>query len=72
MTVGEVYETALKNDYYSLYMMIEWLVFEKQVLTMEVKPETVKYYLRPAYKRKVEKRKRARNYITVIRLEDEE
>ncbi|MBN8200497.1 hypothetical protein [Bacillus sp. NTK034] len=38
---------------------------------MGVKKETVKFYTTPTYKRRIAKRKNARNYITVIKLEDE-
>jgi len=34
--------------------------------------KTTNYYSAPAYLRKVAKRKNARNYITVIKLEEEE
>lgn len=36
-----------------------------------VLPGTIRYYTMPAYQKKVEKRKKARNYITVIKLDDE-
>ena len=34
-----------------------------------VKPETIRYYTTPAYKRKVQKRNNALNYLTVIKLD---
>lgn len=34
--------------------------------------KTVSWYTHPAYERKVAKRKNARNYITVTKLEDDE
>lgn len=34
--------------------------------------KTTNYYSTPAYMRKVAKRKNARNYITVVKLEEEE
>lgn len=37
-----------------------------------VQLKTVYYYQTPAYKRKIAKRKNARNYITIIRLDDDE
>lgn len=37
---------------------------------MGVKVETVKFYLTPTYQRRVAKRKNARNYLTVTKLED--
>ncbi|MDA2636396.1 hypothetical protein ACQKGB_27215 [Bacillus tropicus] len=39
---------------------------------MGVRLETVKFYKTPAYKRRVVKRKNARNYITVTELEEDE
>lgn len=38
---------------------------------MGVLPETVRYYMTPAYQRKLAKRKKARNYITVTELEED-
>lgn len=38
---------------------------------MSVLPETVRYYTTPAYQRKLAKRKRARNFITVTKLEED-
>jgi hypothetical protein len=35
-----------------------------------VKRETIRYYTYPAYMRRLAKRKRARNYITVTKLDD--
>ena len=34
--------------------------------------KTTQYYTSPAYQRKVAKRKNARNYITVTKLEDDD
>jgi hypothetical protein len=39
---------------------------------MDVKPETVRFYTKPSYQKRLEKRKNPRNYITVTRLDDEE
>ena len=39
---------------------------------MGVKPDTIKWYTYPTYKKRVEKRKRAKNYIAVVKLDDEE
>ncbi|MGO5005153.1 hypothetical protein [Bacillus wiedmannii] len=35
------------------------------------KPATVRYYTTPAYRRKLAKRKKARNYLTVSVLEED-
>jgi len=39
---------------------------------MGVRLETVRYYMTPAYQRRLAKRKRARNYLTVTVLEGDE
>lgn len=38
---------------------------------MGVLPETVKYYTTPAYQRKLAKRKKSRNYLTVTELDED-
>ncbi len=38
---------------------------------MNVLPETVRFYTTPAYQRRLKKRKKARNYITVTKLEED-
>ena len=38
---------------------------------MGVLAKTIRFYTTPAYQRRIEKRKNARNYITVIKLDDE-
>ena len=38
---------------------------------MGVLPATVRYYTTPAYRRKLAKRKRARNYLTVSVIEED-
>jgi hypothetical protein len=41
--------------------------------SMGVKPDTIRYYLRPAYQNKIAKRKRSSgNVITVIRLDEDD
>ncbi|MGG4305952.1 hypothetical protein ABEW59_24785 [Bacillus wiedmannii] len=39
---------------------------------MGVLPATVRYYTTPAYQRKLAKRKKSRNYLTVAVLEEDE
>ncbi|NYV64608.1 hypothetical protein HYI36_05020 [Bacillus sp. Gen3] len=34
-----------------------------------VLPKTIRFYLTPSYQKRVEKRKNARNYLTVVRLD---
>lgn len=38
---------------------------------MNVLPDTIRFYMTPTYKKRVSKRKKAKNYITVIKLDDE-
>lgn len=38
---------------------------------MGVEPKTVRFYTTPAYQRRVEKRKNARNCLAVVCLDDE-
>jgi mannitol/fructose-specific phosphotransferase system IIA component len=38
---------------------------------MGVLQKTVRYYLTPTYEKRLAKRKKARNYITVFKLDDE-
>ncbi|WP_224771191.1 hypothetical protein [Metabacillus idriensis] len=38
---------------------------------MNVLPDTIKFYMTPSYLKRVAKRKKAKNYITVIRLDDD-
>jgi hypothetical protein len=39
---------------------------------MGVLPETVQYYTTPTYQKRLAKRKKARNYLTVTKVEDDE
>jgi hypothetical protein len=39
---------------------------------MKVLPNTVRFYTTPTYQRRLDKRKNPRNYITVIKLEDDD
>lgn len=39
---------------------------------MGVKKDTIRYYLRPAYSKKIAKRKKSPNAITVIKLDDDD
>ncbi|PEZ81870.1 hypothetical protein CN374_30090 [Bacillus cereus] len=39
---------------------------------MGVLPKTVRYYATPSYKKRAAKRKKATNYLTVTRLEEDE
>jgi hypothetical protein len=39
---------------------------------MDVLPETIRFYTTPTYEKRIAKRKNPRNYITVIKLEDDE
>ena len=39
---------------------------------MGVTPETIKWYTYPTYHKRVAKRKRARNYISVVKFDDDD
>ena len=39
---------------------------------MGVLPATVRFYMTPAYQRRLDKRKKARNYLTVTELEGDD
>lgn len=39
---------------------------------LDILPASFRFYLTPSYQRRIAKRKNARNYIEVIRLEDED
>ncbi len=53
MRVGEYYEEAKRNGYYSLRLIIEFLVFEKKVLQMEDNREKLTYYLQDHFQVKM-------------------
>lgn len=53
MTVGEYYNGACIEGHYSLKMMIEFLVYEKQVITFSDTEEKLKYFLQDKFKSKM-------------------
>ena len=50
MTVKEHYLEALKHKYYSLQLLIEFLVYEKQVLTFSDNGDKLTYYLQDKFR----------------------
>lgn len=53
MTVKQVYADAIIGKFYSLELLIEYLVFEKQVLKMTDNQEQLTYYLQEKFKTKM-------------------
>lgn len=49
MTMREIYEEAIKGDYYSLILLIEFLVKEKKVLKWDDSGEGLTYYLQDRF-----------------------
>ncbi len=66
MTIKELYQEAVIEDFKSLIYLIEWLVYEKKAITMDRDARNIEYFtekyrgrLNPelaAYKAKVEGR----------------
>ncbi len=55
MTLKEVYENAILEDYESLQLLIEFLIFEKQVLTFEDDSKELDLYFLPKHKERMNK-----------------
>lgn len=47
MTIREIYEESILNDSYWLQILIEFLVFEKEVLTLENYQSELDLYFKP-------------------------
>lgn len=43
MTIQEMYNEAKKEDFKSLIFLIEWLVFEREVVTMDRDAKNIDY-----------------------------
>jgi hypothetical protein len=52
-TVKEHYEFAIRYNYYSLRLLIEYLVFERKVLKMSDDEDKLKYYLQERFTNKM-------------------
>ena len=53
MTVSEMYNEAIKDDHYALRLMIEYLVFERQVLKMTDSEEQLTHFLQDKFANKM-------------------
>jgi hypothetical protein len=53
MTVREWYEEALISKFYSLRLLIEFLVYEKKVIKFEDDEAKLKYYLQDRFAKKM-------------------
>lgn len=53
MTLRELYEESIKGNYESLSLLIEFLVFEKKVLTFEDNTKELDLYFKPNNKAKM-------------------
>lgn len=51
MTIRELYSEAIQNEYYSLVLIIDFLVREKKVLSLDDDAEKIDYYFQPKFKR---------------------
>jgi hypothetical protein len=53
MTVQELYQEALTHNYYSLLLVIDYLVIERKVLEMDDSDEKLAYYLQDRFRNKL-------------------
>jgi hypothetical protein len=53
MNIKEVYIESIQYNYYSLRLLIDYLVKERKVLTMEDNEEKLKYYLQDRFANKM-------------------
>jgi translation initiation factor 2 beta subunit (eIF-2beta)/eIF-5 len=53
VTIREIYAEALKEKHYSLQLLIEFLVNEKQVLTMTDNEDKLTFYLQEKFRSKM-------------------
>ncbi|MBA2878013.1 hypothetical protein HNR63_001067 [Anoxybacillus kamchatkensis] len=51
MKIRELYEEAIRYEYYSLVLIIDFLVREKKVLSLDDDAEKIDYYFQPKFKR---------------------
>ncbi|MCY8824507.1 hypothetical protein [Bacillus atrophaeus] len=49
MTVREWYEEALRHNYYSLILLIEFLVYEKKTLRLQDSEDALNFYLQEKF-----------------------
>ncbi|MGD7007595.1 hypothetical protein [Metabacillus sp. 84] len=53
MKVKDYYQDALTDQHYSMRLLIEYLVHEKKVLTMDDSEEKLSYYLQERFTNKL-------------------
>jgi 16S rRNA U1498 N3-methylase RsmE len=53
MNVQQIYEQARKQSHYSLVLLIEFLLHEKQVLKETDKEDNLTYYLQERFQQKM-------------------
>ncbi len=53
MTIQEIYDEAIKGNYYSLILLIDFLVKEKKVLELSDSEEKLNYYLQDRFHKKL-------------------
>ncbi|MDQ8092272.1 MULTISPECIES: hypothetical protein [Bacillus amyloliquefaciens group] len=50
MTIRDWYEAALRHNYYSLILLIEFLVYEKKTVRLQDSEEALNFYLQKKFK----------------------
>ncbi|HBU89859.1 MAG TPA: hypothetical protein DEB53_01445 [Bacillus pumilus] len=68
MTVKDWYAEAIKFNQYALILLIEFLVYEKAVITMSDHEEKLFFYLQPKFHSRMNEH--LKNYHTKIQLEE--
>jgi hypothetical protein len=53
MTIQEIYDEAKQGNYYSLILLIDFLVKEKKVLELSDSEEKLTYYLQDRFHKKL-------------------
>jgi hypothetical protein len=53
MTIQELYQEAITHNYYSLLLVIDYLVIERKVLEMTDNDEKLMYYLQDRFSKKL-------------------
>ncbi|MBT2166900.1 MULTISPECIES: hypothetical protein [Bacillus] len=53
MTVRDWYREALQHNYYSLILLIEFLVYEKKTIRLQDPEQALNFYLQERFKEKM-------------------
>ncbi|OAT74539.1 hypothetical protein A7K69_02185 [Parageobacillus thermoglucosidasius] len=53
MTIQELYEESIKDNHYSLWLLINFLMFEKRVIKPTDDASVLDYYLQERFKNKM-------------------